>query len=101
MVARELQQSRPTHSESQLCVAATIDAFPLASIRQANGPKGVLQHAYRLGWLDDEQRWLKLLEDRNLTSHAYREPLAREIDDRIPAHHGAMREAVRKSQATS
>jgi nucleotidyltransferase substrate binding protein (TIGR01987 family) len=68
---------------------------------EANSPKGVLQQAYRLGWLDDEQRWLKLLEDRNLTSHTYREPLAREIYDRIPAHYGAMREAAQKLQATS
>ena len=61
---------------------------------EANSPKAVLQQAYRLGWLDDEQQWLKVLEDRNLTSHTYREPLALEIYGRIPAHHGAMRAAV-------
>lgn len=68
---------------------------------EANSPKAVLQQAYRLGWLDDEQRWLKLLEDRNLTSHTYREPLALEIYRRIPAHHAAMREAVQKLRAAS
>jgi nucleotidyltransferase substrate binding protein (TIGR01987 family) len=60
---------------------------------EANSPKAVLQQAYRLGWLDDEPRWLKLLEDRNLTSHTYREPLALEIYGRVPVHHAAMRAA--------
>jgi nucleotidyltransferase substrate binding protein (TIGR01987 family) len=68
---------------------------------ESNSPKAVLQGAYRLGWLDDERRWVKLLEDRNLTSHTYREDLAREIYSRIPAHHAAMREAVQKLRAAS
>jgi nucleotidyltransferase substrate binding protein (TIGR01987 family) len=59
---------------------------------EANSPRAVLQQAYRQGWLDAEERWLKLLEDRNLTSHTYREPLAREIYGRIP-HHAVMRDA--------
>jgi nucleotidyltransferase substrate binding protein (TIGR01987 family) len=60
---------------------------------EANSPKAVLQQAYRLGWLDDEQAWLDVLKDRNLTSHTYLEPLALEIYGRIPAHHAAMRTA--------
>jgi hypothetical protein len=39
---------------------------------EANSPKAVLQQAYRLRWLDDEQAWLALLKDRNLTSHTNR-----------------------------
>ena len=62
----------------------------------ANSPKAVLQHAYRQGWLGDEQAWLKMLEDRNLTSHTYQEPLALEFYRRIPAHHDALRVAVQK-----
>jgi nucleotidyltransferase substrate binding protein (TIGR01987 family) len=60
---------------------------------EANSPKAVLQQAYRLGWLSDEQQWLDVLKDRNLTSHTYQEPLALEIYHRIPAHHAAMRAA--------
>ena len=33
--------------------------------------------------LEDEVAWLKMLEDRNLSSHVYREDLAREIAERI------------------
>jgi nucleotidyltransferase substrate binding protein (TIGR01987 family) len=66
----------------------------------ANSPKAVLQQAYRQGWLDDEQAWLRLLEDRNLTSHTYQEPLALEIYRRIPSHHGAMRAVAQELRAT-
>ncbi|MEA3283030.1 MAG: HI0074 family nucleotidyltransferase substrate-binding subunit [Euryarchaeota archaeon] len=34
-------------------------------------PKGCLKLAYRMGWIKDEERWLELLEARNLTSHTY------------------------------
>ena len=68
---------------------------------EGNSPRAVLREAFRLGWLDEEQSWLKLLEDRNLTSHTYREPLALEIYRRIPQHHAAMRAVVQKLSAAS
>ena len=54
-------------------------------------PRETIRAAFAAGWLDDEERWLDLLKDRNLTSHTYQEPLALEIYRRIPAHHRAMR----------
>lgn len=45
----------------------------------ANTPRSCLREAYRAGWLADEARWLKLLESRNLTTHTYREELARQV----------------------
>ena len=59
----------------------------------AASPRATLRHAYRLGWLDDEARWLGMLDDRNLTSHTYRETLAHEIFGRLPDHAAALREA--------
>lgn len=58
---------------------------------EANSPKAVLQQAYRLGWLEGEQKWLKVLEDRNLTSHTYR--TARHGD--LPAHSRPLRRDAR------
>lgn len=37
-----------------------------------------LREAFRLGWLDDEQVWLDMLDSRNTTSHQY---LAEELVD--------------------
>ena len=53
-------------------------------------PKKALQFAYQLGWIEDEQAWLKMLNDRNLTSHTYREEYARKIYSQLPYHLDSM-----------
>jgi nucleotidyltransferase substrate binding protein (TIGR01987 family) len=52
----------------------------------ALSPKKSLQFAFQLEWIDDEQAWLSMLNDRNLTSHTYREEYAREIYSHLPRH---------------
>ena len=34
-------------------------------------PRGCLKLAYKMEWIEDEVKWLRLLEARNLTSHTY------------------------------
>ncbi len=34
-------------------------------------PKETLKESFRMGWLDDEELFLNMLEDRNKTSHLY------------------------------
>lgn len=46
-------------------------------------PKGCLKLAYRMGWIDDEERWLELLEARNLTSHTYDQETAIDVYETI------------------
>lgn len=53
---------------------------------EALSPKKALQSAYQLGWIEDELAWLKMLNDRNLTSHTYREEYAQEIYVQLPLH---------------
>ncbi|MBF0180054.1 MAG: nucleotidyltransferase substrate binding protein [Magnetococcales bacterium] len=57
---------------------------------QTQTPREALRGAYAAGWINDERLWLGMLQDRNLTSHTYRESLARQIHARIPAYHAAM-----------
>ena len=46
-------------------------------------PREALEGAYQAGWLSDEVVWLAMMKDRNETSHAYDEAMARKICKRI------------------
>jgi nucleotidyltransferase substrate binding protein (TIGR01987 family) len=48
----------------------------------ANSPRDVLQKAFQIKLIDDEAMWLSMLDDRNNTSHVYKE----EDADRIFMH---------------
>ncbi len=56
---------------------------------QVNGPKMSLKEGLKFGFisLNDEGKWLQMLEDRNLTSHAYKEDVAKCVADRIMSEH--------------
>lgn len=57
---------------------------------EANTPRECMSQAYASHWLTDETVWLMMLKDRNLTSHTYKEDLAREIHGRLTGHLQAM-----------
>ena len=42
-----------------------------------------LKKAYEIKWLHNETAWLQMLKDRNETSHAYDEKMAKRIYDDI------------------
>lgn len=46
-------------------------------------PKDVFREAFVQGYLTNTEDWMKALEDRNLTSHAYDEAIAKEVVRRI------------------
>jgi len=46
-------------------------------------PKGCLKLAYRMGWIKDEERWLELLEARNLTAHTYDQETAMDVYETV------------------
>ncbi|HEX7063442.1 MAG TPA: nucleotidyltransferase substrate binding protein [Bacillales bacterium] len=58
---------------------------------QTSSPKQSLKQAYQLHWIDDEQKWLDMLKDRNRTSHTYDENLANEIYQRLKGYYPEMR----------
>lgn len=50
-------------------------------------PRDCLRVAFRLGVLsEDEPRWLKMVEDRNRTSHTYDEEVAAEIYESLSTY---------------
>lgn len=57
---------------------------------RAASPKSALQQAYQQQIINDEPIWLDMLRDRNLSTHTYREALAREIHSRLPRYAEAL-----------
>jgi len=50
---------------------------------KAISPKSILAQGYQENILQNEQMWLDMLEDRNLTTHDYGHEVAKPIADRI------------------
>ena len=48
-----------------------------------NSPKAAIKEAYAQKLIYDEKNWLLMLNDRNTTSHMYKEEMAAEIAERI------------------
>lgn len=61
--------------------------------------RGVFKGAYAMGWIDDEDGGVELLEMRNATSHVYNEKMARDIYERIRRRAGLPRGAVARLKA--
>jgi len=59
-------------------------------------PKEILQEAYRVQLIENENVWLNMLKDRNLTSHTYDENLADAIYQRIKEYVPAFRKLLEK-----
>lgn len=59
-----------------------------------NSPKAVIKQAFAFGMIQDQQAWIDLLNDRNLTSHVYDEATARLIFERIETRHLALFDAA-------
>lgn len=62
------------------------------------GPKPVLQKAYLVQLISDEVAWLSMLDDRNMTSHTYKEALALEIYGNIKKHTPFLRKSFNDLQ---
>jgi nucleotidyltransferase substrate binding protein (TIGR01987 family) len=64
-----------------------IQADALAEGVDCASPRSCLRSAFRIGILErDEPMWLKMVEDRNRTSHVYDEDLAQEIRAALPGY---------------
>ncbi len=61
----------------------TLRTYFLNQGLKLNSPKAVLQQAFLHRFIPDENIWLQMLHDRNLSSHEYGESLAQEIYQRI------------------
>lgn len=90
---KRLEEALNENQENSLIVDGTIQRFEftieiywntLKRLLAREGiedktPRESLKEAYRVGWLEIEQAWLQMLKDRNDTSPAYDEEMARKI----------------------
>lgn len=74
----------------ELCWRMLKAALRLEEV-EATSPRATLREAYKMSWIDDEAMWLKMLDDRNLTPHTYKEEVALDVLSRIPGYRDAMR----------
>ncbi len=58
-------------------------------------PRSCLKEAFSIGLIQDEDEWISILEDRNLSVHTYDEALAEELYDRLPYHLKAMKDLAK------
>ena len=56
-----------------------------------HSPREALRKCFAEGFIEEEAVWLRMLEDRNRTSHLYSAEMAREIVARIDAYEKALR----------
>ncbi len=66
-------------------------------------PKTAFSFAMQSGWFPDseEDKWLQMISDRNLTSHTYKKNLADEILNRIKDEHVGLFENLLKTMEKS
>ena len=68
----------------------------VATVAQAHGvearsPREPFKQAFALGWVTDEDVWLRMLDDRNRTTHTYNEAVAEEIFGQLGGYASALR----------
>lgn len=47
-------------------------------------PRDCLKAAFQLNLIEHNEKWLRMIEDRNLTTHLYKEEYADEVYSRLP-----------------
>lgn len=90
IIVKPMQEDNSNIDASIQRFEFTIELFwkLLRAILESKGvevqyPKDVLKEAYKGHLIDDENLWLQMLNDRNLTSYTYEEKLANRIYSNI------------------
>ena len=60
---------------------------------EANSPRSCIRESWKQGLIPDAQKWLVMMEKRNLSSHTYDENAAREIYREVKGQYVVLLEA--------
>lgn len=59
-------------------------------------PRDVLSQSFQFNLIDDEEMWLKMLDDRNNTSHVYKQEDAKKVFENIKTYLPVLRKTYDK-----
>lgn len=65
--------------------------------KEINSPRMAIKDGFKEKFFEDGDGWIKMLEDRNLTSHTYKQDLAKEIYERIKNKHSKLLKDLEES----
>lgn len=65
-------------------------------IKELYSPKDVFKAGFQEGLIDDEQKWVEMIETRNKTSHLYKESMAEEVYLKLPVYLKIISELIGK-----
>jgi nucleotidyltransferase substrate binding protein (TIGR01987 family) len=66
---------------------------------ESSTPRDVLRKAFQFQLINDEATWLAMLDDRNNTSHVYKQEDAKKVFDHIKAYYPIMESTYQRLQA--
>lgn len=104
----QLQKALDSKIDDELLIDASIQRFEftielfwkflqkvlIANQVEAPFPKIVMQKSFAGGLIDNEEVWLKMLADRNLTALTYDQVLAKEMFERISGYSQIMQKSL-------
>lgn len=73
----------------ELCYDLAWKSIKVCSAEQGvecNSPKNCFKTAFQLNLIDYDERWFKMIDDRNLSAHLYKEEYADEIFTHLPEY---------------
>jgi len=53
---------------------------------ECNSPRACFKTAFQLNLINYEEKWLKMIDDRNLTTHLYKEEYADQVYERLSGY---------------
>ena len=62
-------------------------------------PRDCFRTAFRLGLIENDERWMRMVEDRNRTAHTYNEKTAQDVYGALPAYSSLFRDLLARLAA--
>jgi len=75
------------------------DALRNEGLEICKSPKGCFKQAFKLGWIEEEEAYADMVQNRNLTTHTYNEDLADEIYNNLGEYLSLFESLVVKLEA--